>query len=270
MRPYGVIASTQDLGINDHLCWIYDRHSSFVHEAVQFLAEGLRSGQRVAYVGDHTLTQLRPRLARLGDVDALVAAGRFSVLSITAVDEAEVYAVAVADAIAAGFDGLRVAADATSLVTSHGGLEEFARYEHIVDRLMADGLRFSAMCGYDGSMLDASAAHELASIHPLTGGTDPTFAMFAVAEGVVAAVGEVDAMNASTFGTTVARIVAAHAGEAMTLDGGGLAFVDHNGLRALDAAAGAAGVRLRLTGAPSVAVRLAAIVRFDHLDVTGR
>ena len=280
VRSYGVIASTQDLGVNDHLCWIYDGHTSFLAEAVEFLAEGVRLGQRISYVGDHSLEQLRPYLARLGDVDALVAAGQFSVLSIAAVYEpvryadavaqAEVYAAAVANAMAAGFDGLRVAADATSLVESRDGLDEFARYEHVVDRLMAEGLRFSAMCGYDGSVLDASAAHELASIHPLTGGTDPTFAIFAVGDGVVAAVGEIDAMNASTFGTTVERILAVHPSDIVTLDGSGLAFIDHNGLLALDRAAASKGVRLRLVGAPGVAIRLSTIVRFAHLEVSGR
>lgn len=280
MRSYGVIASTQDLGVNDHLCWIYDGHGSFLNEAVQFLAEGVRLGQQIAYVGDHSLEQLRAHLAGLGDVDALVASGQFSVLSIAAVYEpvrdadavaqAEVYATAVANAMANGFDGLRVAADATSLVRSRNGLDEFARYEHVVDRLMADGLRFSAMCGYDGSVLDASAAHELASIHPLTGGTDPTFAMFALDDDVVAAVGEIDAMNADTFGTTVRRILAAHNGDAVTVDGSGLAFIDHNGLRALDGAAAAAGVRVRLVGAPSVAMRLSTIVPLAHVEVAAR
>lgn len=280
VRSHGVVASTQDLGVNDHLCWIYRGHASFLTEAVQFLAEGLRLRQRVAYVGSHDLEELRPHFAPLGDVDALVAAGQLRVHSILDVYEpvrgaglaaqADAYARAVADAVSSGFEGLRVAADATPLVTGTGDLDEFARYEHVVDRLMAEGLAFSAMCGYDGAALDAAAAHELASIHPLTGGTDPTFAMFALGDGVIAAVGEIDAMNAETFGTTVERILGAHLDDVVTIDASGLAFIDHNGLRCLDRAAERARVRVHLVRAPSVALRLQPIIPLANVEMSGR
>jgi hypothetical protein len=86
----------------------------------------------------------------------------------TVVDPAaqvQLYAAATAEALDAGFTGLRVAAEVTQLVRTPAQLDAFARYEHLVDRYMATH-PMSAMCSYDRGELGDDVIAQLACMHP--------------------------------------------------------------------------------------------------------
>lgn len=141
-----------------HVCWGYRRRAEFVARARDFLAAGLAAGERVLYVAPGDEAFLTAQLRETGQFDAGLRRGAVQVSPVgstystgTVADPAgqvRLYAAATEEALAAGFTGLRVAADATSLVRTPAQLDAFARYEHLVDRYMA-AHPMSAMCGYD-------------------------------------------------------------------------------------------------------------------------
>ncbi|HVM09950.1 MAG TPA: MEDS domain-containing protein [Acidimicrobiales bacterium] len=264
MRAFGVIHSAEGSGLSDHVCWIYDDRSEFVVSAVAFLAEGLRLSQRLLYVGDLDQTRLARDLGGLGDVDALLASGQLSIASVASTyagtsahdwsDQHEVYASLTEAALADGYTGLRVAADATALVATTGALDAFARYEHVVDHLCANGLPFAAMCGYGAAGTGRDGADELASIHPLSHGGALPFALFAIENRRIALVGEVDALVADAFRTVLGR--AMPVASTVEIDCSGLAFIDHAGLSMLDRLATSSRSCVVLDGGPAVLRRL--------------
>jgi hypothetical protein len=91
-----------------------------------FFAEGVQDGLRLAYVSSDGVEAARADLAGLGDLDRLLAVGAVHVLSVRDVYGAggpvepervmAFVATATEQALADGFRGLAVSADATELV----------------------------------------------------------------------------------------------------------------------------------------------------------
>ncbi|MGN6255187.1 MAG: MEDS domain-containing protein [Solirubrobacterales bacterium] len=75
MREHGSIGSGGGLGGDGHACWAFDHGSDFAAVAVEFLDDGLRAGQRLAYVGSEAAAEQRERLDPLGDVGSMIDAG---------------------------------------------------------------------------------------------------------------------------------------------------------------------------------------------------
>ena len=138
-----------------------------------FFAEGVQDGLRVAYVSSDGAEAARADLADLGDLDRLLAAGALHVLSARDVygaggpvdPERVVASVAAAteQALADGFGGLAMSADATELVGTPAQQDAFARCEFLVDRYMASH-PLSALCGY-GLELGNDTVAEFALLH---------------------------------------------------------------------------------------------------------
>ncbi|GHG12437.1 MULTISPECIES: MEDS domain-containing protein [Amycolatopsis] len=124
----------------DHVCRGYRRRGDFVAQAQEFLAEGLAAGERVLYVAPGDEAALTGQLRADERCDEGLERGAVQVASVdeayptgAVVDPAgqvDLYAAATSEALAAGFTGLRVAADATSLVRTPAQVDAFARYEH--------------------------------------------------------------------------------------------------------------------------------------------
>ena len=150
----------------------------------------------------------------------------------TAVEpEAQVraYAAATEAAVRDGFAGFRVAAEATPLVRTPQRLAAFPRYEHLVDRYMAEH-PFSAMCAHSSAEIDDSAFAQLAYLHPNTSARSPGFRLHAADSDATALGGEVDFHAGSLFTQALDRVDLRARDGRLVLDATELTFIDHSGL----------------------------------------
>jgi anti-anti-sigma regulatory factor len=271
MRSAGAVQSARGLGPHDHLCWPYDDTAEFRERALEFLAEGVALGQRVAYIGEAASEELLADLRRLDGIDELLERGGAGVVSVGEMyqagtvigPEAQVaaYALATDHAVSNGYRGLRVAAEATALVRTPAQRDAFLHYEHLIDRSMRS-MPFAALCGYHRPELGDDVVSELACMHPLAPDEASLFRVFASDDSDVAVAGEVDTMGAERFARALGRALGDIGSERLTIDASELTFIDHNGLLVLDRLARAAGASVVLRHARSVAARLA-----DALDL---
>jgi anti-anti-sigma regulatory factor len=247
----------------DHLCWVFDGVEQVQDAAVAFAGEGLDRRERVFLVGLDDTASLRAALAAIGDVDALLASGALTLASPTQTysggfdAQADAYGSATRAALASGYTGLRVAADATSLVTTAEDRAAFTAYEHRIDRKMLN-LPFTAMCAYDTRVL-GGAVEELTCLHPFTNHHRPGFRLFAD-EGGVALAGEVDGLSADRLSAAVERLGAEGP---LRVDATELTFVDHGGLVALASAS----VPIELVTRSELVARLVRLLELDQIAV---
>ncbi|MGW3992483.1 MEDS domain-containing protein [Amycolatopsis sp. NPDC004772] len=228
----------------DHVCRGYRRRGEFVSHAQEFLAEGLAAGERVLYVAPGDEAALTGQLRADERCDEGLDSGAVQVASVDAtyamgavVDPAgqvELYTAATSDALAAGFTGLRVAADVTSLVRTPAQVDAFARYEHLVDHYMA-GHPMSAMCGYDVAELGGDVVAQLACMHPTDYDGGTRFHLHGHARGGSAAAldGELDLESRGSWPLALERAGLRSEGGTIAIDAAGLDFVDHRSLVAL-------------------------------------
>lgn len=265
------MSSVHDLGVQDHVCWTHDGDDEFRDRALDFLAEGIALGQQVMYVGPGCVEELAEVLRPLGG-DRLVQGGAARVLSLPDVygsgtpvsPEAQLagYVQASDAAIAAGYHGLRVAAEATSLVVDDDRRDAFLRYEHLIDRAMCHR-PIAAMCGYDRTVLGDAVAAELACMHPVAVEGVTPFRIFARPGFDLAIGGDLDAPQTPAFRLALERAVSVIDRESLVVDARDLAFIDHNGLLALEQL----GHPILLEGAPHSAGRLAGLLGLRNVAV---
>ncbi|MFC6090412.1 MEDS domain-containing protein [Saccharothrix lopnurensis] len=270
MRTSGVIHATGGLGLHDHVCWPYDDPAEFRRRVVEFLADGLVLGQQCWYVSEGSTDELLSHVAGLGEA---LSSGALRVVSIddtyggggavTPAQQVATYAAATEAALAAGYSGLRVAAEATSMVLGDEALDAFCRYEHLVDRYMA-GRPFAAMCAYDRTRLPGSAIGQLACLHPAGGAGASPFRLYAVPGARVALDGELDLDSRENFARALERADLRADGGQVVVDGSSLDFVDHHALFALARAGGGDVVLRTRRSAPA---RLAELVGVPGLRV---
>ena len=238
----GSAQHARGLGVHDHLSWPYEDRDDFVDRVQEFVADGLALGLRCVYAADRPLEQLEADLAGIPDLHAAVARGALTITvlgdlypddTVIVPDEMlTTFAAATEDALALGYAGLRVAADATPLVRSREQLAAFATWEHKVDRYMA-GQPFSGMCGFDRTELPASAASVLACLHPAARTGMAPFGLFASDDCAdLALIGELDLTVTDELRACLERACPDVTGE-LVVDGTRLGFVDHRGLETI-------------------------------------
>ena len=123
MRMIGPVGSYRGFGLRDHSCWVHGDRGDYRPRLTGFFREGLERGLRVAYLGPGSAGELREHLGRLAGSGPLLARGAIRVICLEEiygaggpVDPAEVisrYAAATQEALADGYQGLRVSADVT-------------------------------------------------------------------------------------------------------------------------------------------------------------
>jgi anti-anti-sigma regulatory factor len=243
VRAHGCIHSGSDLGANDHACWAFDHQQEFVDAALEYLTDGLRLGQRLAYVGSEPVDEQRELLAPLGDVGAMVDAGMLQLLELDdlyrvgePVDleaQLQAYSAATDAALADGFTGLRVAAQVTDLVAEPETWDAHVRWESTADRVLSSR-PLSALCGYQRDRVPAQLLGDLAAVHPASNldADAVPFHLFGE-EGGLALSGEVDLFSSCAFNRALEY--AGPAGEPVSLDLGALEFIDHHGIEILAA-----------------------------------
>src|SRR5215471_3633712 len=202
MRAHGCIHSGSDLGQDGHACWVFDRPEEFVGAALEYLTDGLRAGQRIAYVDSEPVERQRELLAPLGDVGAMIDQGALQLFELADLYEigqpvdadAQVatYLAATDAALVDGYAGLRVAAEATALASEPDTWDAHVRWESIADRFISER-PLSALCGYQREGLPDQVLADLAAVHPATNGGPPAYPFHLFTDsGALVLSGEVD------------------------------------------------------------------------------
>lgn len=272
---------TQRFGPGDHACWRFRGAVEFRARARDYLADGLRLGQRARYVtsGEHA--------ALVGDVRAIpgieeaLERGAAEVISVDqaypagsavdAVAQVEAYANATEAALAAGFTGLRAAVvDVTSLVKKPAQLDAFARYEHLIDQYMVDK-PFTALCAYNAERLDGEAITALARMHPATNQEPDAvrFQLYASQRRGCAAelVGELDLATSEAFARALEHGDLHPVAGRLSLDVTGVAFIDHHSVIMLAEYARTRGATLVLHTPGYMIRRLALLLDYRNVRV---
>ncbi|MGB7685434.1 MAG: MEDS domain-containing protein [Solirubrobacterales bacterium] len=240
MRAHGSIDSPSGLGLDGHACWSFEGDGAFTDAALEFLTDGLRAGQRIAFVGSEPVADQRERLDALGNVGGLIDDGAlqlFTLPDLYAIGEPvdpdaqlAVYAAATDAAVADGYNGLRVAAQVTDLVADPDLWEAHVRWESIADTYMATR-PLSALCGYDTKAVPDTVLDDLAAVHPAAHGAAgfAPFHLFSNSDALTLA-GEVDGFSADALDRVLGLALR---DDTTRLDLGELEFIDHHGLIAL-------------------------------------
>jgi anti-anti-sigma regulatory factor len=259
-----------------HACLAYDDPAALDARAVAHLAAGLTAGEQVWLVAPGDPDSLARRLDRLPGLDAAL---RRRALRLVPVEHAylhdeivdpdrqvRAYAAATTDALAEGYTGLRVFAEATALVRSPAQREAFTRYEHLMDRWMRRR-PMSAVCAYDRRELSEAAIAELACMHPESN-TDVLFRLHAGGgDAVVELAGELDPSNHRLFAAALDRAAPRPVDGRLVLDGTGLRFVDHRSLLHLGVYARRHDATVVLRTSRSAAARLVELLDLDEVRV---
>jgi hypothetical protein len=150
-------------------------------------------------------------LGRLAGSGPLPARGAIRVICLEEiygaggpVDPAEVisrYAAATQEALADGYQGLRVSADVTDLVRAPDQHDAFARCEFLLERYSARH-PLSAMCEYRRDLGDAVT--QFACMHAAVPAGLTPFQVFACDDGAVGLLGEFDQACQAAFGAGLA------------------------------------------------------------------
>ena len=229
-------------GPSRHVSWEFVGRREFRARANEYVADSLDRGHWIQYVGDASHDELRDELAALPVGDRLMARGGWGVSAVDdfyryrgddrVVDPQRSVAVRVEDverALAAGFTGLRIVADATVVVRRPEQVDAFARYEYLLEQAMTT-LPASALCAHDRGRVDRDSAAGLACLHPVTG-PDPTpFNLYAEAGADFSLAGHLDGGCRDLMALTLARIESYLAGSQLVVNGGNLEFIDHRAM----------------------------------------
>ncbi|WP_234359422.1 MEDS domain-containing protein [Plantactinospora sp. BC1] len=260
-----------------HVCWSYDDPAAFDQRARRFLAEGLAAGERVWYVLPGKPEPVVERLAGLVEFADALRRGAAEVVALDSTYPGDVidpmeqvrrYTAATEAALAAGYTGLRVVADATSLVRTPAQLAAFARYEHVIDRYMR--VRpLSAMCAYHRPELGDRTVADLACLHPVSNVPDVLFRLYAChpGDGAAALAGELDTLNHEMFATALEHADLNPVDGELVVRAGDLRFIDHNCLTRLHDYAGGRDATAVLRTPWSAAARLVEMLGLSGVRV---
>jgi hypothetical protein len=201
MRDHGTRFECLRMRPHDHIGWVFAGPAEFAALARPFLAEGAERGEKLMYVAEE------PAAGALAPLDDLAGLAGLQVTSIAevygvsgivdAVRQRATFSAALADALAQGYTGIRVAADNTSLVTDDKRLRAWIEWEIAADRFIA-GNAVTGLCAFNRDKIDVDRLRHLATLHPLSSAASPVpqFRLFAD-EGELSIEGEVDSFAVS-------------------------------------------------------------------------
>ncbi len=246
-RLHGAVNSAAGAVPFGHMGWGFQNRAEVLTRAGEYIADGLRRHQLVAYVADATTEQLQAELLAMPELAGLPGRDEITVFSaadyypftpgtdvLDAEEAVRRYLAAAEDAVARGYTGFRAVVDVTSVARTVVQREALSQLEFQVDQQMAV-LPFSALCAYNVAELGPAAA-EVICLHPFVTAAAVGFQVFADPVAAVSFVltGELDASNRSAFAATLGRIWPTSDGATLHIDASGLTFIDHRSLMVLD------------------------------------
>jgi anti-anti-sigma regulatory factor len=265
------------LGEYGHIGWQYQGHEEFLCRAAEYLAVGLKFGQRAVIVGDDEPMRIRAGLAAAGlgiatdQVDVKTVPEHFVFQAggdlVDADRMAERYAAAAIAAVAAGYSGLRIVIDVTPAARTPAQREAQAALEFLGDRRIST-LPVAALCGYDVTQLGEAAAG-LLCLHPGAGPTSVPFQLYSqpAQRNAIALAGNLDAASEALFGDTLQRILPLLPHDTLDIDARELEFVGHRQLVLLDRYCAAHDrVAVLRSDRPTVQ-RLFDLIGFDNIHI---
>jgi anti-anti-sigma factor len=200
--------------LGKHICWVFDTDESFRTAAEAFLDEGRRQNEQTLLVDD----------------PAAVIQLHLPVGTFDGDRQRAMYTAMAEQALAAGYDGLRVVVNATPLAADPSVHPLVMTCELTVGEMISD-LPITAVCAYDERVVGLAAA-DMACVHSthLTpSADDPGFSLF-MASGRLHITGEIDIHNTDRFNTALAAAAATpDASKDLVVDAGELDFIDVNG-----------------------------------------
>lgn len=275
MRCNGVVSSAAGLVPFGHLGWVYRDRDEFVARAAEYLADGLKTNQRMEYVGDGSREALRADLADIGFSEGL-RSGRIRVTPIedfyefnrdsdTVDAESTVaeFVAATEQALTDGYSGLRSVIDGTTVVRTPEQLDAGARFEYLIDQQMAV-LPSSTLCAYSVSTI-GNAANELTCLHPFAAEGEVGFRLFAQPDAGFVLAGEIDAHDNEMFVTTLERVWQLQEPGTLVIDARDLNFVTHHELYMLDRLARAEQRDVLLRTEQPIVVRLTELLELTNV-----
>ncbi|WP_431877755.1 MEDS domain-containing protein [Amycolatopsis sacchari] len=227
MRRVGAVASARGLAAHDHVCWSYSDRAGFRSVVREFLADGLAAGQRVHYV----TTEHDDFTEGLEGVQVSLVHESYDARVLDPAVQVRGYAAAAEAALRDGYTGFRVAADVTELVRTPEGFAAFARYEHLVDRMIS-ARPFTGLCGYDRGAVPDDVLTQLAALHPLSN-SEPPFRLYASGSDGVALAGELDLTGRALLPLALAHADLRPERRCLYVEARAVEFVDHRALVAL-------------------------------------
>jgi hypothetical protein len=246
----GVVNSAAGLDLYPHLCWACHGKADWADRALEFSADGIAAGQCIKLIGDASTEDLRSELAErvrsttegraadgdLVEVRDLTAYHRFRsdgcIIDLDAT--IAVHKAALDDALAAGYTGLRLAVEETSIARTKAQRDAAVRMEFLGDRARIS-LPVGSMCGYDVEEIGQDAVAELACVHPFISRGAAPFRLYAVEDADFGLAGAIDDVTAEgLFRTTLGRTVPPEGSE-LVVDARRAEFIGDRALAELDA-----------------------------------
>jgi len=161
---------------HDHVGWVYAGTSEFAALAMPYLSEGAALGEKLMYVAEEPDSRDVSQLARLAEPGALEVASIAEVYGSSGIvdppSQLATFMTALADAKAAGYTGLRVAADNTSLIRDEKQLKAWIQWEIVADHAAA-GHEFTALCAFSKDRVQEAMLRQIAAVHPLSSASGP-------------------------------------------------------------------------------------------------
>jgi MEDS: MEthanogen/methylotroph, DcmR Sensory domain len=267
VRSAGVLDGSSELVPHDHVAWCGDGAEGFVRLAGWAFATA-PAGERLVLVGD---------IDRLSADAGELFADQIERGRLQMVDAAEAYRPVVEGrpgfvahqldqfrreldaALAAGYSGLRVAADNTAMLTGAEELEQrWLAWEQVTDRWQVR-MPVTGLCYFDRSRVPVEGLGRVAGLHPLCSGVPaPPLLSYHDAEPagptVLVLDGAVEAFDDEKLRERL-RIELAQAadepgGAAVTVDLSRVTYLHHRGLQVLEQAG------VRVWHAPAIVRRL--------------
>ena len=170
MRNHGSRFQLVRMQPHDHIGWLFSGPGEFAALADPFLAEGAARNERLMYVDEDPDTGAFGAWTKTLPPGALTAATVAEVYGESGIVDApkqrDTFAQALADALAAGYSGIRVAADNTPLVLDRERIEAWIRWESVADHFMSEN-PVTGLCAFDKTRIDVTTLSHLATVHPV-------------------------------------------------------------------------------------------------------
>lgn len=270
-RAVGVVDDVRSLHRGDHLCWPFPHRDALTLMASCFVADGVERGEQIVYFGWCGIDEAHRDVCRVEHLASLLEQ-RVMVVEATDITHghgANIAPERVVDGIriaaqaaeAAGFNGLRLFADATELVKTPKDREAFLEMDQGLERLMADGLGVTAICALNTSVLDREAMTDVACVHPATYASLAPFTVHADRGGKFRLAGEVDWWNYERLERSLGRFHPR--GSVIEVDVADLEFIDQRSLLSLEQWAKLHASRITLVRCQGVVARLAKLLPLE-------